>query len=47
MARSCWISRAADCSRGIAQLVFERAEGDVERSYDGAFADEFDNGGAD
>lgn len=37
----------AVCSRGIAQLVFERAEGDVERSYDGAFADEFDNGGVD
>lgn len=31
----------ADCSRGIARLVFERAEGDVEHPYDGAFADEF------
>lgn len=30
-----------DCARGIAQLVFEKAEGDVERPYDGAFADEF------
>lgn len=33
---------ALDCSRGIAQLVFERVEGDVERPHDGAFADEFD-----
>lgn len=31
-----------DCARGIAQLVFERVEGDVERPHDGAFADEFD-----
>ena len=38
---------ALDCSRSIVQLVFERAEGDVERSYDGAFADELDNGGVD
>lgn len=33
---------ALDCSRGIAQLVFERVEGDVERPHDGSFADEFD-----
>ena len=33
---------ALDCACGIAQLVFERVEGDVERPYDGAFADEFD-----
>ena len=33
---------ALDCSCGIAQLVFERAEGEVEHSYNGAFADEFD-----
>ena len=32
---------AVDYARGIAQLVFERVEGDVERSYDGAFVDEF------
>ncbi len=31
-----------DCARGIAQLVFERVEGEVEHSYNGAFADEFD-----
>lgn len=31
-----------DCARSIAQLVFEKVEGDVERPYDGAFADEFD-----
>ena len=31
-----------DCVRGIAQLVFERVEGEVEHSYNGAFADEFD-----
>lgn len=47
MARSCWISRAADCSRGIAWFAFERAECVIERPYDGAFADEFDNGGVD
>lgn len=33
---------ALDCSCGIAQLVFERVEGEVEHSYNGAFADEFD-----
>lgn len=33
---------ALDCSRGIAQLVFERVEGEVEHSHNGAFADEFD-----
>lgn len=32
---------ALDCSRSIAQLVFERVEGGVEHPYDGAFADEF------
>lgn len=32
---------ALDCSRGIAQLVFERVEGEVEHPYNGAFADEF------
>ena len=32
---------AVDYARGIDQLVFERMEGDVERSYDGAFADGF------
>ncbi len=31
-----------DCARGIAQLVFERVEGEVEHSHNGAFADEFD-----
>lgn len=31
-----------DCACGIAQLVFERVEGEVEHSYNGAFADEFD-----
>ena len=31
-----------DRARGIAQLVFERVEGEVEHSYNGAFADEFD-----
>lgn len=31
-----------DCARGIAQLVFERVEGEVEHSYNGTFADEFD-----
>lgn len=31
-----------DCARGIAQLAFERVEGEVEHSYNGAFADEFD-----
>lgn len=36
---------AVDYARGIAQLVFDRVEGDVERSYDGAFADEFGYGG--
>lgn len=33
---------ALDCSCGIAQLVLERVEGEVEHSYNGAFADEFD-----
>lgn len=33
---------ALDRAHGMAQLVFERVEGDVERPYDGAFADEFD-----
>ena len=33
---------ALDCSRSIAQLVFERVEGEAEHSYNGAFADEFD-----
>ena len=32
---------ALDCSRGIAQLVFERVEREIERPFDGAFADEF------
>lgn len=31
-----------DCARGIARLVFERVEGEVEHSYNGVFADEFD-----
>lgn len=31
-----------DCASGIAQLVCERVEGEVEHSYNGAFADEFD-----
>lgn len=35
-----------DCACGIAQLVFERVEGEVEHSYNGAFADEFDYRGA-
>lgn len=33
---------ALDCARGIAQLVFERVDGEVEHPYDGAFTDEFD-----
>lgn len=33
---------ALDCARGIAQLVFERVEGEVEHPYNGAFTDEFD-----
>ena len=31
-----------DCARGIAQLVSERVEDEVEHSYNGAFADKFD-----
>lgn len=31
-----------DCSRGIAQLVFERVEGEAGRPYDGAFSVELD-----
>lgn len=31
-----------DCASGIAQLVCERVEGEVEHSYNGVFADEFD-----
>lgn len=33
---------ALDCACGIAQLVFERVEGEVEHPYNGAFTDEFD-----
>ena len=33
---------ALDCVCGIAQLVFERVEGEVEHPYNGAFTDEFD-----
>lgn len=33
---------ALDCAHGIAQLVFERVEGEVEHPYNGAFTDEFD-----
>ena len=28
-----------DCARGIARLVFERVEGEVEHPYNGALAD--------
>lgn len=33
---------ALDRAHGIAQLVFERVEGEVNHPYDGTFADEFD-----
>lgn len=32
---------ALDCSRGIAQSVFERVEREIERPFDGVFPDEF------
>lgn len=31
-----------DCAKGIAQIVFERVEGSVERSYEGEFSEELD-----